>query len=94
MGHTNTLVIADRGLPCQPQLESVELSLMDDLPTVLQGLAAVRGSWVVGTAWRAKEFIRAHDRRTRTRFVTAFKGASPEFELPVDFKKRGPTSLG
>src|SRR5690242_11288313 len=37
--HTNTLVIADRGFPLWPQLETVDLSLVDDVPTVLQVLA-------------------------------------------------------
>ena len=36
--HTNTLVIADRGFPFWPQIETVDLSLVDDVPTVLQVL--------------------------------------------------------
>ena len=55
--HTNTLVIADRGFPFWPQIETVDLSIVDDLPTVLQVLAAVRGSCVVGKAWMAKEKV-------------------------------------
>ena len=41
--HTNTLVIADRGFPFWPGIETVDLSLVDDVPTVLQVLAAIRG---------------------------------------------------
>ena len=92
--HTNTLVIADRGFPFWPQIETVDLSLVDDLPTVLQVLAAVRGSCVIGKAWMAKEFLRANDRRTQTRFVAALKGASVKFEPHVDFKKRVPNAIG
>ena len=40
--HTNTLVIADRGFPFWPMIETVDLSLVDDLPTVLQVLKAIR----------------------------------------------------
>ena len=36
--HTNTLVIADRGFPFWPQIETVDISLVDDVPTVLQVL--------------------------------------------------------
>ena len=92
--HTNVLVIADRGFPFWPQMETVDLSIVDDLPTVLQVLAAVRGSCVIGKAWMAKEFLRANDRRTQTRFVAALKGASVKFEPHVDFKKRVPSAIG
>jgi len=40
--HMNTLVIADRGFPFWPGIETVDLSLVDGVPTVLQVLAAVR----------------------------------------------------
>ena len=36
--HTNTLVISDRGFPFWPQIETVDLSLVDNVPTVLQVL--------------------------------------------------------
>lgn len=57
-------------------------------------LAAVRGSCVIGKAWMAKEFIRANERRTQTRFVTALKGGSLKFEPPVDFKQRTLQAIG
>ena len=33
--HTNMLVIADRGFPFWPQIETVDISLVDDKPRVL-----------------------------------------------------------
>jgi len=36
--HTNTLVIADRGFPFWPTIETVDISLVDGIPTVLQVL--------------------------------------------------------
>ena len=33
--HTNTLVIADRGFPSWPSLETIDITLVDDIPTVL-----------------------------------------------------------
>ena len=92
--HTNTLVIADRGFPFWPEIETVDLSLVDGIPTVLQVLSAVRANFVVGSAWMAKEFIRANDRKTRNRFVSALKGASLEFEPHVEFKRRISGAIG
>jgi D-ribose pyranase len=92
--HTNTLVIADRGFPFWPQIETVDISLVDDVPTVLQVLLAVRGSCVIGKASMAKEFLRANNKRTQAQFVAALKGASVKFEPHVEFKKRVPNAIG
>ena len=46
--HTNTLVIADRGFPFWPQIETVDISLVDDVPTVLQVLAAIVPNFTIG----------------------------------------------
>ena len=92
--HTNTLVIADRGFPFWPQIETVDISLVDNVPTVLQVLHALREHCVIGKAWMAKEFLKANDRRMQSRFVTAMKGASVKFESHVEFKKRVPNAIG
>ena len=92
--HTNTLVIADRGFPFWPEIETVDISLVDDVPTVLQVLDAVRANFVVGKAWMAKEFLRANSKRTQRRFINALKGASLKFEPHPDFKKRAPNAVG
>ena len=63
--HTNTLVIADRGFPFWPQLETIDLALVDDIPTVLDVLRAIRANFVVGQAWMAEEFLRTSDDGTR-----------------------------
>ena len=44
--HTNALVIADRGFPFWPMIETVDLSLVDGVPTVLQVLEAIRRDYV------------------------------------------------
>lgn len=54
--HTNTLVIADRGFPFWPQVQTVDLSLVDGVPTVLQVLDALRPNFVIGRAFAAAEF--------------------------------------
>jgi D-ribose pyranase len=92
--HTNTLVIADRGFPFWPQIETVDLSLVDDVPTVLQVLAAIRPNFNAGKAWMAQEFLGANGKKTRAQFVAALKGASVKFEPHVEFKKRVPLAIG
>ena len=51
--HTNTLVIADRGFPFWPQIETVDISLVDDVPRVLDVLKALRGNFNIGRAFMA-----------------------------------------
>ena len=92
--HTNILVISDRGFPFWPQIETVDLSLVDNVPTVLQVLAAIRPNFVIGKAWMAQEFLNVNTKATRTRFVTALKGAEVLFEPHVEFKKRVQHAIG
>ena len=54
--HTNTLVIADRGFPYWPQIETIDISLVDNIPTVLDVLRAIRANFVVGQFYMAEEF--------------------------------------
>ena len=56
--HTNALVIADRGFPFWPMIETVDVSVVDDLPTVLQLIAAVRANHHFTQAFQAKEFLK------------------------------------
>ena len=92
--HTNTLVIADRGFPFWPQIETVDISLVDDVPTVLQALAAVRGQCVIGKAWMAQEFLKANGKETQAAFAAALKGVRLTHEPHVDLKKRVPHAIG
>ena len=92
--HTNKLVIADRGFPFWPQIETVDISLVDDIPTVLDVLRAIRPNFVIGRAWMAKEFIRHNNKDTRTEFITVLKGIPLEFEPHIQFKKRVPQAIG
>lgn len=92
--HTNMLVIADRGFPFWPQLETIDLSLVDDVPTVLQVLAAVRRDFVPTEAYMAAEFLKVNSPRTRAAFAAGLKGIRVTHELHVDFKRRVPGALG
>ena len=92
--HTNTLVIADRGFPCWPQIETVDLSLVDDVPTVLQVLAAIRPNFQIAQAFMAREFARHNSAATRAKFAKALGGEPLKFEPHVQFKKRVPSAIG
>ena len=92
--HTNTLVIADRGFPSWPALETVDLSLVDDVPTVLQVLAAVRQNFTVEAAFMAAEFLGANPPATRKAFAAGLKGVKLTREPHVEFKRRVPGAIG
>jgi D-ribose pyranase len=92
--HTNTLVVADRGFPFWPQIQTVDISLVENVPTVLDVLRAIRPNFVVGKAWMAQEFLDENNKNTRARFVAALKGASLKFEPHAKFKKRVPQAIG
>jgi D-ribose pyranase len=92
--HTNTLVIADRGFPFWPQIETVDISLVDDVPRVLDVLQAIRENFVIGQVWMAEEFNAANPGRTRNQFTAAVEGLPLTFEPHFDFKKRVPFAIG
>ncbi len=90
--HTNTLVIADRGFPYWSQVETVDISLVDDIPTVLQVLQALKLNFVIGNAWMAGEF-RDHNSIAT---VASYTNLFPQivFEAHIDFKLRVPGAVG
>ncbi|HLP77380.1 MAG TPA: RbsD/FucU family protein [Candidatus Paceibacterota bacterium] len=92
--HTNTIVISDRGFPFWPQIETVDISLVDGVPTVLEVLRALRSNFVVGKAWMAEEFLKANEEKSRTAFADALKGVPLVHEPHVEFKKRVPLAIG
>jgi D-ribose pyranase len=92
--HTNTLVIADRGFPFWPKLETVDLSLIDDIPTVLQVLDALRASFVIGRAYAAEEFQQGNAPAAQQELATRFAGVPLIFEPHAAFKQRVPQAIG
>lgn len=92
--HTNTLVISDRGFPFWPQIETVDLSLVDDIPCVLDVLAAIRGNFNIGQAFMAEEFRTANEQQVQTKFSQALHGIPVTFEPHIQFKTRVPKAIG
>ena len=92
--HTNVLVIADRGFPFWPMIETVDVSVTDDLPTVLQLIKAVRANHNFTQAFQAREFLKNNSKPTQQKFRSALLGLSVKFEPHVEFKKRVPHAIG
>ena len=87
-------MIADRGFPFWPGVETIDLSLVDDVPRVIDVLQAIRLHWTFGKVWMAEEFRRENNAETVARF-TALLGLGPvAWEPHVAFKMRIPEAIG
>ena len=93
--HTNMLVIADRGFPFWPEIETVDISLVDNLPTVNQVLEALLPAVDLGKAYMARQYTELNgpgivDERRRI-----LGGIELNFEdHESEFKKRVPSAIG
>jgi D-ribose pyranase len=92
--HTNTLVIADRAFPFWREIETIDISLVDDVPRVLEVLRAIRATFVSGSAVMADEFRSVNGSDVRRDFERALKGITVKYEPHVEFKKRVPQAIG
>ncbi|HTL57072.1 MAG TPA: RbsD/FucU family protein [Candidatus Limnocylindrales bacterium] len=92
--HTNALVIADRGFPFWPQIETVDISLANNIPTVLEVLAAIRQDFHAASAFMAHEFLDHNTPEVRDTFAKALDGIPITYEAHVEFKKRVPGAIG
>ena len=92
--HTNSLVIADRGFPFWPEIETVDISLTDGVPTVLQVLGTIRTQFHPAAAFMASEFLDQNTPQIRQLFAEALKGIPTQHEAHVEFKKRVPKAIG
>jgi D-ribose pyranase len=92
--HTNTLVIADRGFPFWPQIETVDISLVDNIPGVLDVVQALRKNFVVAQFFMAEEFLAVNSAATKAEFANALEGVPTIYEPHVVFKTRVPKAIG
>lgn len=92
--HTNTLVIADRGFPFWPTIETVDISLIDDVPRVLDILSAIQQNFVIGRVFMAEEFVPSNTTETQHRFKSAMNGVALSFEPHAQLKQRVPHAIG
>ena len=92
--HTNTLVIADRGFPFWSGIETIDISLVDGIPSVLQVLTAVLPNFDCGRIWMASEFLAENDVATQAAFKAAAGRVPITYEPHVEFKQRVPSAIG
>jgi D-ribose pyranase len=92
--HTNMLVIADRGFPHWPEIETVDISLVDGIPTVLQVLEAIRPNFDIVQIYMAREFREENTPEVQERFAKATAGIALVFEPYAEMKKRVPQAMG
>jgi D-ribose pyranase len=92
--HTNMLVIADRGFPYWPMIETVDISLVDGIPTVLQVLNAIRPNFEIGELYMAEEFKAANPPEVCQAFARAAGPVDVCFVPHVELKKRVPGAIG
>lgn len=92
--HTNTLVIADRGFPFWPMIETIDISLIDDLPTVIQVFNSIRSNFEIGQIFKAEEFREVNSQGIVEIFMDETRGIDIHFEPHGTFKKRVPQAIG
>lgn len=92
--HTNMLVIADRGFPFWATIETVDLSLVDDIPTVLQVLSAIRANFEICEIRMAEEFVAVNALETRQHFSLALSGLPITYLPHTELKKYVPQCIG
>lgn len=92
--HTNTLVIADRGFPYWPEIETIDISLVDDIPRVMDVLLAIKGNYSIGRVYVAQQFLTANAPATISALDNALLGIPITYEPHDDLKKRVPKAIG
>jgi D-ribose pyranase len=92
--HTNMLVIADRGFPFWPMIETVDISLVDGIPTVLQVFEAIRQNFEIGNIFMAQEFKDANSAEVCQALTRATELINLSFEPHIELKKRVPDAIG
>jgi len=92
--HTNMLVIADRGFPFWPMIETVDISLVDNIPTVLQVFQAIRPNFEIAEIIMAQEFNETNSPVVCQAFSSATAQIPLRYQPHTDLKKLIPTAIG
>jgi D-ribose pyranase len=92
--HTNLIVIADRGFPFWPMIETVDISLVDGIPTVLQVFNAINLNFNITEIIMAQEFLNANTVKVRADFAQTTANHLVTYEPHIELKKRVPSAIG
>ncbi len=86
--HNNLLVIADRGFTNFPDVETVDITLVDDIPTVLQVFNAIKPQFDICQIYMASEFQLENTPDVQEKYRTACGKIPTTFEASDKMKKR------
>jgi len=92
--HTNMLVIADRGFPYWPTIETVDISLVDGIPTVIQVFKAISLNFAIQMIFMAQEFLEVNPLDVREAFAEAIANCPITHEPHIELKKRVSAAVG
>lgn len=92
--HTNTIVIGDWAFPFWPEIETVDISLGNGIPSVLDVFKLVNEACHIGQIRQAKEFIEFNEGPTINAFADAMNGIPIISETHDELKERVPRSIG
>jgi len=92
--HTNLLVIADRGFPFWPMIETVDISLVNGIPTILQVYSAIRLNFQIQEIIMAQEFLEVNPPDVVKVFTDATASHQVTFESHTQLKSRVPYAVG
>lgn len=90
---SETVVIADRGFPFWPQLHTIDLSLIDDIPRVADVLTVMRSEASLRRVWMAEEFLPANTPSERAPLEVVLAGVELVFEPHIQLKRRVPGAV-
>ena len=92
--HNNMLVISDRGFTNFPNVETVDISLVDDIPTVLQVFDAIKSNFDICQIYMAEEFQLENSPETQNRYKESIGSIPVTFEPSDSMKERVPGAIG
>lgn len=95
--HTNTLVISDWAFPYWPEIETVDISLTQNIPTVLDVLDLLKANFKIGKIWQAEEFLATNSADSISAFDDSFAEISGVNVTRLghnDLKKMVPSAIG
>jgi D-ribose pyranase len=92
--HNNLLVISDRGFTNFPQVETVDISLVDDIPSVLQVFEAIKPNFDICQIYMANEFKLENTMQVQDMVKKAVGSIPVSFEPSDEMKKRVPKAIG
>ncbi len=92
--HNNLLIICDRGFTNFPQVEIVDISLVDDVPTVLQVFNAIKSNFDISEIIMADEFKLENTEEIQEKVRNAAGNIPITFEPSAAMKSRAPLAVG